>query len=225
MNPLHKKLIVQSGLGTAALIVAIFLPAWTLHYWQGWAYVATFILASLPYTIHLVRHDPALLERRMKAGPQEEKEPAQKIIVWFILAAFLTLMVLPPLDWRFGLSPVPSSVSIFGNLLVAFSFYIFYLVARVNSYAAANIRVEEGQKVVDTGVYGWVRHPMYFGALFLIAGTPLALGSWWTLLLLPVFLLILYFRIMSEETVLVRDLPGYTEYRKRVKYRLIPFGW
>ncbi len=91
--------------------------------------------------------------------------------------------------------------------------------------AVANVRVEEGQKVIDTGVYGLVRHPMYFGALFLIMGTPLALGSWWTLFLIPVFLLLLYFRITSEEHVLIRDLPGYVEYRKKVKYRLIPFVW
>src|SRR5438046_2334938 len=123
MSPLHRKMIVQSGLGTAALLAAIFLPAWTLHYWRGWAYTATFIVASLPYTIHLVKYDPALLERRMKAGPHAEKEPAQKIIVWFILVAFTALMVLPPLDWRFGLSPVPWYVSIIGDLLLAYSFY------------------------------------------------------------------------------------------------------
>ena len=87
------------------------------------------------------------------------------------------------------------------------------------------MRVKEGQKVIDTGMYGFVRHPMYLGALFLIVGTPLALGSWWTLFLIPVFLLILYFRIASEENVLIRDLPEYAEYRKKVKYRLVPFVW
>ena len=97
--------------------------------------------------------------------------------------------------------------------------------SKVNTYAAANVRVEEGQRVVDTGVYGLVRHPMYFGALFLIVGTPLALGSWWTLLLTPVFLLLLYFRIASEEKVLMRDLAGYAEYQRKVRYRLIPFVW
>ena len=106
-----------------------------------------------------------------------------------------------------------------------FSFYFFYLVSKVNTYAAANVRVEQGQRVVDTGVYGLMRHPMYFGALFLIVGTPLALGSWWTLLLTPVFLLLLYFRIASEEKVLVRDLAGYAEYQRKVRYRLIPFVW
>jgi protein-S-isoprenylcysteine O-methyltransferase Ste14 len=98
-------------------------------------------------------------------------------------------------------------------------------VSRVNSFAAANVRVEEGQKVVDTGVYACVRHPMYVGALFLIIGTPLALGSWYTLVLTPVFLAVLYFRMKSEEKVLVRDLVGYAEYQKKVKYRPIPFVW
>jgi protein-S-isoprenylcysteine O-methyltransferase Ste14 len=149
----------------------------------------------------------------------------QKVIVLFIFGAFVTLIALRPLDYRFGWSPVPWYVSIIGDALVVFSFYVFYLVSKVNTYAAANVRVEEGQRVIDTGVYGLVRHPMYFGALFLIIGTPLALGSWWTLLLTPVFLLLLYFRIASEEKVLMRDLPGYVEYQNKVKYRLMPFVW
>jgi len=106
-----------------------------------------------------------------------------------------------------------------------FSFYIFYLVSKVNTYAAANIRVEEGQKVISTGMYGFIRHPMYFGALFLFIGTPFALGSWWALLLLPLFLPILVARILNEEKVLVRDLPGYVEYTHKVRYRLIPNIW
>ena len=132
---------------------------------------------------------------------------------------------MPPLDYRFGLSPVPWYVSIIGDTLIAFSFYIFYLVSKVNSYAAANVRVEEGQKVIDIGLYSLVCDPMYFGALFRIVGTPLALGSWWTLLLTPVLLIILCFRIANEEDVLIRDLPGYVEYREKVRSRLIPFVW
>jgi protein-S-isoprenylcysteine O-methyltransferase Ste14 len=135
------------------------------------------------------------------------------------------LVALPPLDYRFGGSPVPWYVSVIGDALVALAFCFFFLVSKVNTYAAANVRVEEGQRVVDTGVYALLRHPMYFGALFLIVGTPLALGSWWTLLLTPVFLLLLYFRITSEETVLMRDLAGYAEYQRKVRYRLIPFVW
>ncbi len=172
-----------------------------------------------------MEYDPALLKRRQQAGPSHEKEPAQKIIILFIIAAFVALIALPPLDHRFGWSPVPWSVSVIGDALAALSFYFFYLVSKVNTYAAANIRVEEGQRVIDTGVYGLVRHPMYFGTLFLIVGTPLALGSWWTLFLTPVFLLLLYFRIASEEKVLLRDLAGYADYQRNVRYRLIPFVW
>jgi protein-S-isoprenylcysteine O-methyltransferase Ste14 len=225
VSPIYKKLTRSSVLGTLALVAMVFIPAGTLNYWQGWLYLVTAIVASGFYTLYIAVHDPALLRRRMQVGPSQEKEPAQKIIIMFIIAAFLALMILPLLDYRFGWSPVLWYVSIIGDILVVLSFYFFYLVSKVNTYAAANVRVEEGQHVIDTGVYGFVRHPMYFGAFFLIIGTPLALDSWWTLLLTPVFLLFLYFRIVSEEKVLVRDLPGYTEYQKKVKSRLIPFVW
>jgi protein-S-isoprenylcysteine O-methyltransferase Ste14 len=119
-----------------------------------------------------------------------------------LFAACILLVVLPPLDVRFGWSLMPWQVSIMGDALVGFSFYIFYLVSKVNTYAAANVRVEEGQKVISTGVSGFVRHPMYFAALFLFIGTPLALGSWWTLLLFPLFIPILVARIQNEEKVL-----------------------
>ncbi|MGZ3924410.1 MAG: methyltransferase family protein, partial [Flavisolibacter sp.] len=148
--------------------------------------------------------------------------PAQKVIIFFLYVAFVALIVLPPLDHRFGWSNVPWYVSVFCNALIAVWVYIFYRVSKVNTYSAANVRVEEGQKVISTGMYGFIRHPMYLGALFLIVGTPLALGSWWTLLLTPIFILILYFRIANEEKVLLRDLPGYEEYKRKVRYRLIP---
>jgi protein-S-isoprenylcysteine O-methyltransferase Ste14 len=225
MNPIYKRMIRSSVLGTLALGAMLFIPAGTLNYWQGWAYLGTSVFASALYTVYLVKYDPALLQRRQQAGPSHEKEPAQKIIILFMFAAFIMLITLPPLDYRFGASPVPWYVSVIGDALVALSFGLFYLVSKVNTYAAANVRVEEGQRVVDTGVYGLVRHPMYFGALFLIVGTPLALGSWRALLLMPGFLLLLYFRIASEEKVLMRDLAGYAEYQRKVRYRLVPFVW
>jgi protein-S-isoprenylcysteine O-methyltransferase Ste14 len=146
-------------------------------------------------------------------------------VIVLLFTASIALVVLPPLDVRFGWSSVPWYVCAFGAALVAVSFYLFYLVSKVNTYAAANIRVEEGQKVISTGMYGFVRHPMYFAALFLLIGTPLALGSWWTLLLIPISLPILIARILNEERVLIRDLPGYVEYQKKVTTRLIPFIW
>ena len=218
-------LIRSSIFGIAALLALVFIPAGTLHYWQGWAFVAVWIIASGAYTAYLAMHDPALLKRRTEAGISHEKEPAQKIIILFLFAAFIALMVLPPLDFRFGWSNIPWYVSLLGDALIAVSFYIFHLVSKVNTYAAANVRVEEGQKVISAGMYGLIRHPMYFGAIFLLVGTPLALGSWWSLLLVPLFLPILYFRIANEEKVLARNLEGYTEYMRKVRYRLIPYIW
>lgn len=222
MNPLHKQLIRSSVFGTLTLFALLFIPAGSFRYWQGWVYMAVAIIASGAYTFYLAEHDPALLKRRTEAGISYEKEPAQKIIISVLYFAFTTLIVLPPLDFRFGWSNMPWCASIFGDILIVVSFYLFYLVSKVNTYAAANVHVEEGQKVISTGVYGFVRHPMYFAALFLIVGTPLALGSWWALLLTPLFIPILYFRIANEEKVLLRDLPGYAEYQKKVRYRLIP---
>ncbi len=222
MNGIASYIIRSSIIGTLVLLALLFVPAGTLDYWQGWAYVAVAIISSGTYTVYLARHDPALLKRRTQAGISHEKEPAQKVIIFFLFAAFIALIALPPLDHRFGWSSMPWYVSIFGDALIIASFYFFYLVSKVNTYAAANVRVEEGQKVIDTGVYALVRHPMYFAALFLIIGTPLALGSWWSVLLVPLFIPILGFRIANEEKVLKRDLPGYEEYARKVRYRLIP---
>ena len=225
MNTLYIQLIRSSLLGTLVIVALFFISAGTLNYWQGWVYMAVFIIASATYGGYLAKHNPALLKRRTEVGIAHEKEPAQKIIIFFLFVVCIVLVGLPPLDVRFGWSLVPWYVSIIGNVFVAFSFYIFYLVSKVNTYAAANIRVEEGQKVITTGLYGFVRHPMYFGALFLFIGTPIALGSWRTLLLTPVLLLILVARILNEEKILAPDLPGYSEYQKKVTTRLIPFIW
>jgi protein-S-isoprenylcysteine O-methyltransferase Ste14 len=206
-------------------VALIFIPARTFRYWQGWAYVALFIICSGAYTVYLAKHDPALLKRRTEAGISHEKEFTQKIVMALLFAVCIILVVLPPLDVRFGWSLMPWQVSIIGDALVALSFYIFYVVSKVNTYAAANVRVEEGQKVISTGIYGVVRHPMYFAALFLFIGTPLALGSWCTLFLVPALIPILVARILNEEKVLVRELRGYVEYTQNVRYRLIPSVW
>jgi protein-S-isoprenylcysteine O-methyltransferase Ste14 len=215
-------IIRSSVTGTIAILALLFIPAGTLRYWQGWVYVATFIACSLAYTAYLAKCDPALLTRRAEAGISREREPAQKVIISLLYVCFGALIVVPPLDYRFGRSHMPWFLSVFGDALVVVSFYVFYLVSKVNTYAAANVRVEAGQKVVSTGAYGRVRHPMYSGALFLIVGTPLALGSWWALLLIPPFVLVLYFRILNEEKVLLRDLQGYADYCAKVRWRLMP---
>jgi protein-S-isoprenylcysteine O-methyltransferase Ste14 len=225
MNSLSKQLVRSSVLSVPAMLALLFIPAGTFRYWQGWVTLAVFIACSGAYTGYLAKHDPALLKRRTEAGISHEKEFTQKVVMALLYIACIVLVVLPPLDVRFDWSVMPWQVSIIGDAFIVFSFYLFYLVSKVNTYAAANIRVEQGQKVILSGVYALVRHPMYFGALFLFAGTPVALGSWWALLLFPVLIPILVARILNEEKLLARDLPGYVEYMRKVRYRLIPGVW
>ena len=138
------------------------------------------------------------------------------------MLVLLAVFVLSAIDHRFGWSPVPWYISILSEVFIFLGLYIYYRVMRSNSYAASNIQVEEGQKVITTGPYAIVRHPMYAGALIFLAGTPSALGSLWALLMTPVFFLVFVLRVRDEEKVLVRDLDGYTEYQKKVRWRLVP---
>lgn len=225
MNGDHKGLVRSSVVGAGVLLALIFIPAWSLQYWQGWVFAAAFVFCSAAYTAYLAKHDPALLKRRTETGIPHEKERTQKVVIASFYAAFFLLLVLPPLDVRFGWSLMPWQVCIAGDVLVVLSFYLFYLVSKVNTYAAANVRVEAGQTVICSGVYALVRHPMYFAALVLVAGTPPALGSWWTLLMLPLFIALLVARILNEEKVLARELPGYLAYVHQVRYRLLPGVW
>jgi len=225
MDPLYRQVLVQSILGAVIFLALIFLPAWTLNYWQGWLFFAVFAASSTGFTIYLARHDRPLLERRLKAGPQHERERSQKIIVSLVFVAFATLIVLPVLDHRYSLSPVAPWVSVIGNILIVLSFLFIFWVTKANSYAASNIRVEANQKVIDTGPYAYVRHPMYAGAVWLFVGMPLALGSWWSIGLIVFVVPVLLWRLLDEERILDRDLPGYAEYRRRVRYRRIPYVW
>jgi protein-S-isoprenylcysteine O-methyltransferase Ste14 len=225
MDPLYRESIWRTIWGTILFLALIFLPAGTWHYWQGWLFFAVFAASTTGFTIYLALYDKPLLERRLKAGPKYEKEWSQRIIISLTFAAFLALLVVPVLDYRFGLSPVPAWMSIFGNVLMVLGFLFIFWVIRVNSFAASNIRVERDHKVIDTGPYAFVRHPMYFGAIWLLIGIPLALGSWWSLVLVVLFFPILVWRILDEEKILRRDLPGYTEYTERVRYRLVPYVW
>src|SRR5262245_19783372 len=225
MDPLYRQSLVQSILFTFVFLGLIFLPAWTWNYWQGWLFVGTFAASTVAFTLYLVRYDRPLLERRLKAGPQHEQERSQKIIVSLVIAAFFATIVLSALDHRYGFSPVAPWISVLGALLIALSFLFMFWVIKVNSYAASNVRVEAGQPVIDTGPYAYVRHPMYAGAVWLFVGMPLALGSWWPIGLIVLVVPVLLWRLLDEERILERDLRGYREYQRRVRYRLIPSVW
>jgi protein-S-isoprenylcysteine O-methyltransferase Ste14 len=224
-----KNLNAKAVLGLVFLAVVmgllLFIPAGTVHYWQAWVYLAIFTGASLLITLYLMKKDPALLERRLSGGPTAEKRPAQKFIMIFTSLGFIALLVVPALDHRFGWSAVPLGIVLVGDVLVAIGFYLISLVYRENTYTSATIEVAEDQKVISTGPYAIVRHPMYASASLYLLGTPLALGSYWGFAAIAVMMPFLIWRLVDEERFLSRNLPGYTEYQKRVRYRLVPLVW
>jgi protein-S-isoprenylcysteine O-methyltransferase Ste14 len=221
---LRKMFISLAGL-IVVIAALIFIPAGTLDYWQAWLFLACYFLASLLLSFWLVRHDPALLERRMRGGPFAEGERSQKIIMTLTSLGFVALLVVPGLDRRFGWSGMPAPVAIAGDLLLLAGWFGIFVVFRANSYAAATIQVTAGQKVISTGPYAIVRHPMYAAALLMLLGIPLALGSWWGVLAWAALLPALAWRLTDEERVLLRDLDGYADYRRKVSSSLIPFIW
>ncbi|HEX5143134.1 MAG TPA: isoprenylcysteine carboxylmethyltransferase family protein [Mycobacterium sp.] len=211
--------------GVAFFAVTLFLPAGTFHYWQAWLFTAIFMLATLIPSLYLAVVHPAALQRRMHAGPIAETRPAQRLVMWAIYVLVAALFVVSALDHRFGWSSVPVWLVIAGNVLVAAGLILAQAVVLQNNYAAATITVESDQQLVSTGLYGTVRHPMYVGALIMMIGTPLALDSYWGLAVMLPSLAVLAARILDEEKMLTGDLPGYAEYRQRVRYRLIPQVW
>ena len=225
MKNLNIRALRSSLLGTITMAALLFIPAGTFGYWQAWLFMAVFVGASATITVYLAIRDPKLLERRMNVGPTAETEPTQKILMFFAMTGFIALFVFPAFDHRFGWSPVPSYVSLAGDALIAFGFLLIFIVIKVNTYAASTIQIAEGQKVISTGPYSLVRHPMYAGALPLLIGVPLALGAWRGLFVLILFIPALIWRLLDEEKFLQKNLPGYTDYCQEVHYRLVPFIW
>jgi len=203
----------------------LFGTAGTTRYWQAWVYVSIFLAASMLTTLYLMKRDPALLARRMRGGPTFEREGTQRIIMAFTSLGFIALLVVPALDHRFRWSAVPVWSVVFGDCLVAIGLYFIFLVYRENTFAAATIQITPDQKVIATGPYAVVRHPMYASALLYLVGTPLALGSYWGVLALAAMAPFLFWRLLDEERLLARDLPGYAEYQSRVRHRLVPMVW
>ena len=219
-----KAWLALAGL-TVVMALLLFVPAGTLHYWQAWVYLAIFAGVSALTTLDLIRKDPALLERRMRGGPTAEKQPTQKVIMLGMSIGFIALLVVPALDHRFGWSSVPLGGVVTGDVLVALGFYLIFLVYRENTFTSATIEVAESQKVISTGPYARVRHPMYASAILYLLGTPLALGSYWGLVPVVAMMPFLVWRILAEERFLARNLAGYTDYQKRIHHRLVPFVW
>jgi protein-S-isoprenylcysteine O-methyltransferase Ste14 len=208
-----------------AMMLLLFLPAWSIHFWQAWLYIMLFGISVSAITGWLQRHDPELLRRRLAAGPKAEKDPRQKQIQKIASLAFISLFIVSGLDHRFYWSAVPAGLVVLGDLLVVLGLWIVFLIFRENSYTSAVIETTAGQPVVSTGPYAVVRHPMYAGALLMLLGTPLALGSWWGLVPFLILLLSIIWRLLDEERFLARGLPGYDAYRAKVRHRLVPYTW
>ena len=219
------QMFASSVVGIAFFALLLFWPAGTLNYWQAWVFIAIFIAATIIPSIYLAVNDPAALRRRMKAGPTAETRPVQRVAIVGTIVSVVAELVISALDHRFGWSQVPTAVIIVGNVLVAVGLGLAQLVVIQNSYAAATITVEAEQKVVSTGLYGVVRHPMYVGALIMMVGTPLALDSYWGLVAIFPGLAVLALRIVDEENMLRQELTGYREYIEKVHYRLVPYVW
>jgi protein-S-isoprenylcysteine O-methyltransferase Ste14 len=215
------------GLAILFLVMAslLFAAAGTLRYWQAWVFLAIYFGSSLAITLYLTRKDPALLSRRMTGGPFAEKELVQKIIMWLTSIGFILLMVLPAFDHRSAWSHVPASVVLIGDGLVLLGWLGIYFVFRENSFASATIVASADQRVISTGPYALVRHPMYAAALVMLLGIPLALGSWWGVLVVIALVPALVWRLIDEERFMARNLPDYVEYQNTVRYRLMPLIW
>lgn len=220
---MKKRVLVQLLLMPLVLSALIFLPAGTFAFWPGWLFMVVFSVVTIALTAYLIKNDPALLERRMKAGPWAEKRGPQRAIMLFISTAFIGIFIIAGMDFRFGWSHMSKMLIFGGDALIFLSYYIFFEVFKENSFASATIELAEDHKVISTGLYGIVRHPMYMGSLFFMAGIPMALGSWWACILTVALAPTLVWRIADEEKMLKEELKGYGEYCQKVRYRLIPF--
>jgi protein-S-isoprenylcysteine O-methyltransferase Ste14 len=224
---LQAKMILRFSVGAVILAALLFLPAGTFRFWQGWVYLVTFVGTWTAFTFWLLQANPQLMERRLRV---KETDPAQKLfqIVWTVI--FFPALILTGFDFRFGwsqawLAPVPLWAALMSDALALAGCAFIIWAMKTNTYASRTIQVEAGQTVVTTGPYRIVRHPFYSGVLVWILATPFALGSY---VAVPLFLLmapVLIYRLVNEEKLLRRDLPGYAEYCNRTQFRLIPGVW
>jgi protein-S-isoprenylcysteine O-methyltransferase Ste14 len=203
----------------------LFLPAGTFKYWQAWVFLVVVGLSAWVPIVYLARTNPVALQARMRGGPAAETRMAQKVVIAGLYLSLAAMVVVSVLDHRYGWSPVPAAVCLVGDVLVAIGLGVVGAVVIQNSYAAATVRVQAGQNVVSTGLYGLVRHPMYTGNLIMMLGIPPALGSYWGLLFLVPGLFVLALRIRDEEDMLAQELSGYRDYTQQVHYRLLPYVW
>ena len=216
------KLALRFLIGMVVIGALLFIPAGSFRFWQGWVYVTVWFVPGLFAFAYFYKHDPRLIERRMKI---KERVREQKCIMAFVYIIWLIAFVLPGLDHRFGWSHQPLGITIFSQAVVVGGFVATLWVLKVNRFAARTIQVEPGQEVISSGPYRIVRHPMYLGGSVMLSFTPLALGSYFALPAFALLIPVLVLRLLNEEKVLRQELPGYPEYCLHTRFRLVPLLW
>ena len=214
--------LTKFACGLLMVGLLIFLPAGTLRYPHGWLLTCLLFAPMLIAGTVMFFKSPDFLAKRLDA---KEKQATQKGVVALSGLMFIAGFVVAGLDFRFGWSQMPLPVTVIASVLFLGSYALYAEVMRENAYLSRTIKVEEGQKVVDTGLYGIVRHPMYMATILLFLMMPIVLGSWYALIVFAFYPAIIIARLKDEEDLLTRELPGYAEYKRKVKYRIIPFLW
>lgn len=208
--------------GLLLIGLLLFAPAGTFVYWNAWLLIGALFIPMAIFGGYLLFRDRNLLEKRLH---MDEKESGQRLVILLSSLMFVAGFIIAALDFRFGWSKVPFWLVITAAIVFLLSYFIFAVVMKENAFLSRTVEIQENQTVIDTGLYGIVRHPMYFATVLLFCSMPLILGSWFAFLVFLFYPLILVKRIKNEEAVLLAGLPGYAEYVKKVKYRVIPFIW
>jgi protein-S-isoprenylcysteine O-methyltransferase Ste14 len=215
------KIAINSLVSNVVALTAVFLPAGTFAYWQGWLFLAVCGVCSGLTFLYLAKNDRDLLERRLR-GPMQEARGSQKVIASALYLCVFCSIVLSALDHRFGWTGNVPLLVFSGNLLVVAGLYLYFLVYRENRFAAATVEIADDQRVISTGPYGVVRHPLYVALLMVAIGAPLALGSYWGLIFVVPLVALVVWRLLDEEALLAKSLSGYAEYQAQTRWRLIP---
>lgn len=222
MKPIIGKVILRFSMLLVLMLLLIFLPAGTFRYWQAWVFAAILIIPMIFVLFYFMKFDPEFLLRRAQF---KEREKQQKWLVGLTTPVFLAAFLVPGLDYRFSWSDVPIGLVIAADILILLGYLMIFFVFRQNRYASRIIEVSGDQQVITTGWYGVIRHPMYLGVMIMYLPLPLALGSWWGLIPMVVLPAVLVFRIINEEKVLSENLPGYKDYCRQTRYRVLPGIW
>ena len=219
---LMRQALTKYAAGLILVMLMVFLPAGTIHYWNGWLFISLLFVPMFFLGLILLIKAPELLEKRLRS---KENQQEQKNVIGWSAIMFLGGFILSALDFRFGWTYVPKAVVILASVILLAAYAMYAEVMRENAYLSRTVEVQENQKVIDTGLYGIVRHPMYFSTVLLFLAIPLVLGSWIGFVVFLGYPILLVKRIQNEEAVLEEGLQGYREYKKKVRYRMIPFVW